>query len=84
MSRESFKSCPRVGGINKFFRLLQKRTCFKSCPRVGGIRQRCRCSRPGRGVSSRAPVWGASCFGKHTPKHRGSFKSCPRVGGIRS
>ena len=33
----SFKSCPRVGGINVNFQGRIRPFCFKSCPRVGGI-----------------------------------------------
>ena len=37
----------------------------------------------GEGVSSRAPVWGASSFEERGGNYGKSFKSCPRVGGIR-
>ena len=56
---ESFKSCPRVGGILLGAELRRVGPGFKSCPRVGGIRvPSIPVAMPS--VSSRAPVWGAS------------------------
>ena len=54
-----FKSCPRVGGIQRRQSWCRSRLCFKSCPRVGGIQERSPRKHKKR-VSSRAPVWGAS------------------------
>ena len=80
-SPSSFKSCPRVGGIRRRLLCLLRRRCFKSCPRVGGIRRPPRAA-PICCVSSRAPVWGASCCSTATSPRSCCFKSCPRVGGI--
>ena len=79
-----FKSCPRVGGISGGTGDGGERQSFKSCPRVGGILLVwLYCDRNG-GVSSRAPVWGASLDPGQIGELRLSFKSCPRVGGIAS
>ena len=56
---ESFKSCPRVGGITIYHTTSTSGDCFKSCPRVGGINTVLPSFTAVR-VSSRAPVWGAS------------------------
>ena len=56
-----FKSCPRVGGIVRRYRSKTPSCSFKSCPRVGGITPFSITIRGVTVVSSRAPVWGASC-----------------------
>ena len=53
-----------MGGIGAQTPLPAKPACFKSCPRVGGISCGKRVVCP-RKVSSRAPVWGASCGAIH-------------------
>ena len=82
MSRESFKSCPRVGGI----RLRSSRGFFglsvSSRAPVWGASLIYPVFVLGTSVSSRAPVWGASFFNATFICARRSFKSCPRVGGI--
>ena len=78
----SFKSCPRVGGIQKLKHQTQNQQGFKSCPRVGGIPLHSLHHQASFQVSSRAPVWGASLFRQILVCQHKSFKSCPRVGGI--
>ncbi len=78
-----FQVVPPCGGHHKYYMAISPLACFKSCPRVGGIRLLPLCGNLS-GVSSRAPVWGAS-FALHIVERMAQgFKSCPRVGGIPS
>ena len=82
MPCQSFKSCPRVGGILGITKQQYGLYEFQVVPPCGGHRN---CSTQGSNsglVSSRAPVWGASCVFFDVPFIRLCFKSCPRVGGI--
>ena len=54
-----FQVVPPCGGHHKYYMAISPLACFKSCPRVGGIRLLPLCGNLS-GVSSRAPVWGAS------------------------
>ena len=80
-SAESFKSCPRVGGIPGRCGGVWEEPVSSRAP-VWGASYFELHIQPAQVVSSRAPVWGAS-----RPYHRAwpklsRFKSCPRVGGI--
>ena len=77
-----FQVVPPCGGHPLQLQGICRPLCFKSCPRVGGIGAIEKIS-GGEGVSSRAPVWGASEKMQSAAMDAAGFKSCPRVGGIR-
>ena len=56
---------------------------FKSCPRVGGIRGDDRQQAGNDAVSSRAPVWGASCWKRCWKSSAPRFQVVPPCGGHR-
>ena len=78
--RWCFKSCPRVGGITEAAPRMESRRRFKSCPRVGGITQVIRLVVSEK-VSSRAPVWGASCPRAPMGRSKLMFQVVPPCGG---
>ncbi len=66
-----FKSCPRVGGIAPYIRWRVSPARFQVVPPCGGHPANSRMNVPSlTGVSSRAPVWGASIINvkMHIPK----------------
>ena len=76
-----FKSCPRVGGIQKPSHKRRQPPGFKSCPRVGGIALIS--SVPSRlAVFQVVPPCGGHQLVAAVFTFISSFKSCPRVGGI--
>ena len=76
----SFKSCPRVGGIKQLDAVEQQINRFQVVPPCGGHPGHDhRISRHGD-VSSRAPVWGASCR-NWKRSWRTQFQVVPPCGG---
>ena len=57
-----FQVVPPCGGHLRSKPLFLRFRSFKSCPRVGGILEIIKCKEGNKEVSSRAPVWGASCL----------------------
>ena len=82
--RRSFKSCPRVGGIDGASAPPKPLFCFKSCPRVGGISTRSTTVGGVMQFQVVPPCGGHLGQWKVVGDMPMRFKSCPRVGGIMS
>ena len=78
----AFQVVPPCGGHRGSCRPPPWVLPFQVVPPCGGHLVKAACLASGPGVSSRAPVWGASWPGWRPSGRPISFKSCPRVGGI--
>ncbi len=77
-----FQVVPPCGGHHLFRHHIVLSSQFQVVPPCGGHPGYVVVAAAKVGVSSRAPVWGASRGKQTDPEGKGGFKSCPRVGGI--